>query len=162
MNEVLMKRVRDILRYHDQFRSTVNRQLAHSEQVLARDMEQILDRVDIKSFDYSADRVQTSPVSDAAMVGVIAAREERLAQYQEEVKSAKLTLAQIQAVEDTIYCMDPEYRIVLLQLYYPASSYREAAVALGKSVSTVQRWHDAALEHLVEKIEVEKSHIFFE
>lgn len=144
------RRIEYILQNHEREERVLERQLIRAKQRLDADMEEILSRVDVKSFDYSIDRVQSSPSADAALIAALAARQERCDKYSEEVGRIQHRLNQVRLVGIAVDELPDDQRVVIQALYYPRSTWRDAARVLGCSTSTLLRWKDEAVSALVQ------------
>ena len=148
--DAIARRIEYILQNHEREERVLERQLIRAKQRLDADMEEILSRVDVKSFDYSVERVQSSPSADAALIAALAARAERTDKYSADVERIQHRLNQVRLVGVVVDELPDSQRVVLQALYYPRSTWRDAARVLGCSTSTLVRWKGEAVAALVQ------------
>ncbi len=106
----------------------------------------------IGSFDYSKDRVQTSPSGDAQYAKTV----ERIADIEAEVSNLitdyasrkNIVISQIQALED------PKYVKILYKRYVEFKMLRKIASEMGYTYQYIILLHGNALKDFGEKIEI--------
>lgn len=138
----------------------ISRQALAAERSYQCDMDELMSRADIRSVDYSKDRVMSSPVESNLLVNVIEAREARKKVYDQEMHDIGMRLDQISAIYAVVHGMDDEYGQTLRMLYYPKATYRQAAALMGCALATVQRRHDIGLDRLISRISKQYESLF--
>lgn len=145
-------RVYDILKNHDQESRTIEAQIEAERAALEEDLAEIRSRAYPRGVRYDTPRVQSSPDPDGLLVKVAAAIERRTDRTKRAVAALEERQRQIDRVHDAVLDMDARSKIVLLTLYYPRRTYKQAAEALGVDVSTVSRQRKTAVDRLTRKL----------
>ena len=93
-------------------------------------------------------RVQSSPDPDARMVNMVTRTEKRRNTADRRIGALERQAQQIEDVLSAILDMDSQSKCVLLALYYPFRSYKEAADFLHMAKATIYRQRKTALDSL--------------
>ena len=93
-------------------------------------------------------RVQSSPDPDARMVNMVTRTEKRRNTADRRIGALERQTQQIEDVLAAILDMDSQSKCVLLALYYPFRSYKEAADFLHMAKATIYRQRKTALDSL--------------
>ena len=142
-------RVMDVLRNHDQEARVIESQIAAERAALAEDLKEILESAFPSSQLYDAGvRVQSSPDPDARMVNMVTRTEKRRNTADRRIGALERQAQQIEDVLSAILDMDSQSKCVLLALYYPFRSYKEAADFLHMAKATIYRQRKTALDSL--------------
>ena len=142
-------RVMEILRNHDQEARVIEAQIAAEKEALEADLEFILESAYPSSqLSDAGVRVQSSPDPDARMVNMVTRAEKRRNTAARRIGALERQAQQIEDVLSAILGMDSQSKCVLLALYYPFRSYKEAADFLHMAKATIYRQRKTALDSL--------------
>lgn len=142
-------RVMDVLRNHDQEARVIESQIAVERAALAEDLKEILESAFPSSqLSDAGVRVQSSPDPDARMVNMVTRTEKRRNTADRRIGALERQAQQIEDVLSAILDMDSQSKCVLLALYYPFRSYKEAADFLHMAKATIYRQRKTALDSL--------------
>lgn len=142
-------RVMDVLRNHDQEARVIESQIAAERAALAEDLKEILESAFPSSqLSDAGVRVQSSPDPDARMVNMVTRTEKRRNTADRRIGALERQAQQIEDVLSAILDMDSQSKCVLLALYYPFRSYKEAADFLHMAKATIYRQRKTALDSL--------------
>lgn len=142
-------RVMEILRNHDQEARVIEAQIAAEKEALEADLEFILESAYPSSqLSDAGVRVQSSPDPDARMVNMVTRTEKRRNTADRRIGALERQAQQIEDVLSAILGMDSQSKCVLLALYYPFRSYKEAAGFLHMAKATIYRQRKTALDSL--------------
>lgn len=142
-------RVMDVLRNHDQEARVIESQIAAERAALAEDLKEILESAFPSSqLSDAGVRVQSSPDPDARMVNTVTRTEKRRNTADRRIGALERQAQQIEDVLSAILDMDSQSKCVLLALYYPFRSYKEAADFLHMAKATIYRQRKTALDSL--------------
>lgn len=150
--EKTTRRVYDILKNHDQESRTIEAQIEAERAALEKDLEEIRARAYPRGVRYDTPRVQSSPDPDGNLAKMADAIQRRTDRTRRAIAALEGRQRQIDQVHEAILEMDAKSKIVLLTLYYPTTTYTQAAEVLGCDPSTVSRQRKIAVDRLVRKI----------
>lgn len=142
-------RVMDVLRNHDQEERVIESQIAAERAALAEDLKEIMESAfPSGQLSDAGVRVQSSPDPDARMVNMVTRAEKRRNTAARRIGALERQAQQIEDVLSAILGMDSQSKCVLLALYYPFRSYKEAADFLHMAKATIYRQRKTALDSL--------------
>ena len=142
-------RVMDILRNHDQEARVIEAQIAAEKESLEYDLEEILMSGAYPSTAINPTGVRaSSPDPDGNLVRMVDRRDRRRARADEAIANLERQLRQIEEVRSLVLTLDTRSKCVLLALYYPFRSYKEAADFLHMAKATIYRQRKTALDSL--------------
>ena len=142
-------RVMDILRNHDQEARVIEAQIAAEKESLEYVLEEILMSGAYPSTAINPTGVRaSSPEPDGNLVRMVDRRDRRRARADEAIANLERQLRQIEEVRSLVLTMDTRSKCVLLALYYPFRSYKEAADFLHMAKATIYRQRKTALDSL--------------
>lgn len=142
-------RVMDVLRNHDQEARVIESQIAAERAALAEDLKEIMESAfPSGQLSDAGVRVQSSPDPDARMVNMVTRAEKRRNTAARRIGALERQTQQIEDVLSAILGMDSQSKCVLLALYYPFRSYKEAVGFLHMAKATIYRQRKTALDSL--------------
>lgn len=142
-------RVMDVLRNHDQEARVIESQIAAEKAALAADLKEIFASASPSSqFSDAGVRVQSTPDPDGRMVNIVTRAESRRQTADRRIAALERQNQQIEDVRTAILNMDSASKCVLLGLYYPYRSYKEASDFLHMAKATIYRQRKTALDTL--------------
>lgn len=143
-----MDRVMEILMYHETEEKLLRRQLHRLEEKLREDLEEVYAAADVSAIVTDKVKVQSSIVESDAVVDAIERAEIVKAEYEKRRAPIEAKLKELFGLHEAIMGMEPEYKHVLLALYYPRASYRRAAEILDCSLASISKYRDRAIDEL--------------
>lgn len=142
-------RVMAVLRNHDQEARVIESQIAAERAAMAEDLKEIMESAFPSGQPSDAGvRVQSYPDPDARMVNMVTRAEKRRNTAARRIGALERQAQQIEDVLSAILGMDSQSKCVLLALYYPFRSYKEAAGFLHMAKATIYRQRKTALDSL--------------
>lgn len=101
---------------------------------------------DVKSFDYSKEKLQGGPIPDDS---ITVEKINRIIEVQEKIKEKELELKSFQAklYLDIVKISDKNEKILLQARYILNETWEQIAERLGYSVRQIHRVHSSALEN---------------
>lgn len=150
------KEIINILQNHETDTVVLQRQLDYERRQLQLDLEEIYSAVGIKGIRYDLDKVQSSPNADEALASAIARAMDRRDEYAKKSTRIESRLNAIKAVYSEVLALEYSLSLTLQALYYPRSSYRNAAIIMGVDLKTVERRRERALDQLIENCKEHK------
>lgn len=144
--------IEDVLRHHEQELQTIDLQIEAEKKRLEDDLCNIRARAYPRGIRYDVPRVQSSPSPDDRLAKIADDIQRRSDRANRIIKELEARRRVIEYIYDLIFDLDSQARCVLLTLYYPAHTYREAADLLGVDTSTIWRRKQMAIEALARKL----------